>query len=254
MQQALDALLKLHKSPVLLQTHNTALDPLALVIPLLNVLPGVRRLLLVTQRNLVMLPVEAKDYHLHLIPNLEILRGMLRPTPGNVGAVKQTVYSAKVYENPPIRYVLHYPLDCPTFLKLRQSQLDAVLQVRLENCPTREDDVPVRALHLEVEYLHRECLPNELIHVPNRMQVQLGPRQKGLDALEVHRVSPSLAADDRSLYWFIVLELHLELVPEPQPVSASLRQHDKAVLVLDCLEDYFYLLTYLCGDRKQSIL
>src|SRR5262249_43199805 len=109
--QPLDARLELDEGAVVGDVGDPALDTGADRELLLDALPRVGQQLLHAERDAVGLVVDLDDLDLHLLANVEHLRGVIDPAPGDVGDVQEAVAAAEVDERAVIGDVLHHAVD-----------------------------------------------------------------------------------------------------------------------------------------------
>src|SRR5690606_16532455 len=105
-----------------------------------------------------------------------------------------------------------------------------------EEHAAREHDVP--ALLVELDDLEVEGLPEELVEVPNRSEVDLRAREERLHAaLDGDRKAALHALRDRPFDQLVALARGADLVPDLELVGLLLREHHEAVLVLLALDE-----------------
>src|SRR2546422_5175988 len=171
--------LELDERAVVGEAHDLAPCLGAGRVRLLDTLPRIRRLLLVAERHPARLAVEVEDHDLHLVADLEDLRGMPDATPAHVGHVQEPVDPAEIDERAVVGDVLdgareHHPLgqDLERVLLL-------LLPFLLEDRAAREHDVAAAAV--ELDDLGPDRLADPGRQVLHGAEVHLGPRQEGLD-------------------------------------------------------------------------
>ena len=96
--QPLDALLQLNERAVVGDRKNAAMDARAHRVALCRIQPRVRRQLLESQRNPLLVLVELEHLHLDLIAHIHQVAGMRQPAPAHVGNVQQAVDAAQIHE------------------------------------------------------------------------------------------------------------------------------------------------------------
>ena len=159
---------------------------------------------------------------------------MADPPPGHVRDVEQAVDAAQVDERPVVGDVLD---DAHLLHAFREARQRLALELRplvLQQHPPRKDDVA--ALSVELDDLHVEGLADELVEIPHRPQIDLGARQKRLEA-DVDREAALDAGDDLALDDLVVLVRPADLVPYLDAVGLLLREGDEAVVVLALLDE-----------------
>ena len=115
-------------------------------------------------------------------------------------------------------------------------QLGALLGAGLfQHGAARDDDVAAAAVHLEDRERLRRA--HQRADVAHRADVDLAARQEGHGAAEVDGEAALHAAEDRALDALLRLERLLEVGPGLLAAGLLARQDDRAVLVLDALEE-----------------
>ena len=198
--------------------------------------------MLEAKRDLFFDRVELEDNHFHLVSDGEHLRGVDDPAPGHIGDVEQSVHTAQVDEDPVIGDVLDKPLDARAFLEDGQGLLAALLPVHFQQGPARQDDIS--AFLVEFEDFELELLSDQLVQIPHGPQIDLGPREKGLDA-EIHRQAPFDPGGNHALDRSPFLKDTPNSLPYTEFFGFLLGEHHHTVGVLDRFEKHLDLISNL---------
>src|ERR1700751_3366058 len=102
-----DSLLKLNESSVVGDAQNSSFNVRAYWITLRGIEPRVRRELLKTKRNPLLVLVELQNLYVDLIANVHQITRMREPSPRHVGDMQQTVEAAQIDERAVIGKILN---------------------------------------------------------------------------------------------------------------------------------------------------
>src|SRR5213596_3355055 len=147
--EPLDAGLQLDEGAVIGEANHLATGLRARRERLLDALPGVRRLLLVAERDAARLAVEVQHDHLDLVADLEDLRGMAHAPPAHVGDVQEAIDAAQVDEGAVVGDVLHGAREHHALGEHLERVLLLLLALLLEDGAAGEDDVAAAPVHLD---------------------------------------------------------------------------------------------------------
>ena len=106
MDQTLDSWFQLNERAVVGQADDLAHNLGSRFVLAFNLIPRVRELLLVTERNLLVFRVVLEDHNLDLVADVEHLRGVDDASPRHVGDVEQAIDSAQIHKDPIVGDVL----------------------------------------------------------------------------------------------------------------------------------------------------
>ena len=189
-------------------------------------------------------PVEVEHLDLDLVADLHHLGRMRDAAPRHVGDVEQAVDAAEVDEGAEVGDVLD---DALAHLVLGQLLHEVLALVRRAppRGSTRRDTTMLRRRLLSLMILNSKRLAEELVDVRHLAQRDLRAGQERLDA---HEVDDDAALDllhERALDRLVALVGDADLLPHAHEVGLLLREHDRAVLVLELLEEHLDLVADL---------
>src|SRR5207249_2153952 len=259
--EPLDAGLQLDEGAVIGEAHHLATGLRARRERLLDALPGVRRLLLVAERDAARLAIEVQHDHLDLVADLEDLRRVPHAAPAHVGDVQEPVDAAQVDERAVVRDVLHGARERHALREDLERVLLLLLALLLEDRPPGEHDVA--AAPVQLDHLRADRLPDhrgEVLHGP---EVHLRAGEEGLHA-HVHRQAALDDLHDPALdRQPLVVGLsdrvpHLDLVglvlrEDDQPLGVLLRLEVDLDVVAD-LGELAVTMKLLDGDRALALV
>ena len=186
--EAFHAGLQLHEGAVVGEAHDAPLDLAADRVALVHVGPRVGGLLLVAEGDPAGHGVEVQHHDLHLVADLEDLRGMPDAAPRHVRHVEQPVDAAQVDEGAVIGDVLDRARQHHALGQDGERVLLLLLPLFLQHGAPRKDHVA--APPIELDHLRPDALAHQRPEVLDRAQIHLGSGQEGPDA-HVHG-QPSL--------------------------------------------------------------
>ncbi len=233
--QALDARLQLHEGAVVGDRDDLALHPGADRVPLGHLLPGVRLQLLHAEADALALPVDVEDLDLDLAADADHLGRVRDPAVRHVGDVQQAVDAAQVDERPEVGDVLDHALPHLAHGELLHQVLALVRPLVLEDHAAADHDVPPALV--ELDDLELVALAQQLVDVRHPAERDLAARQEGVDAHQVHDHAALDLLDQGALHRLVGLVGLLDLLPHPHEVGLLLGEHDRALLVLEVLEE-----------------
>jgi len=233
--QTFDARLELDERPVVGDRLNLAAHLLARRKRLFGVAPGIFLGLLEPQRDAFGLRVVLENPYGHFVSDLEELGRMIDPAPAHVGDVEQAVDPSEIDERAVLGDVLDDAADDLALLERLKGLRLLLVALFLEENAARQNDVA--PLLVELDDLELVGLPDQLIQVTDRPQVDLRPRQEGLHAAanrDRKATFDSLA--DGALDELVAFARGGDLIPHLHLVGFLLRKRDQAVVVLTALD------------------
>src|SRR6266508_418221 len=228
--QSFYARLQLDEGPIIGQAHDATLDTAADGMLRCDARPGVRALLLQTQRHASGFSVVFEDHYLDPVAHHEELGRMPDASPRHVGNVQEPVNAAEVHEGAVIRDVLNGAIHELTFGEVRQGPLPALVARFLEQEPAGYDHIA--ATLVDFDDLHREGFADQLFGIADWMEIDLGAGQEGLDA-DVHHHPAFDAADDPSFDDSLFFEGLLQIFPDLHFVRFFFGQDEILLALLD---------------------
>ena len=138
---------------------------------LLESVPGMGGELLQTEGDTLTLLIIVEDNDIDLLTDLDHLLGVIDTTPREVGDVYQTVDTTEVDEGTVGGDVLHRTLEYLTLLEVRDDLGTLCLELLLDECLVRYDDIVIVGIDLDDAELHR--LADKLLEVADRTDVDL---------------------------------------------------------------------------------
>ncbi len=208
-----------------------------------DVLPRVTLELLEAERDALALPINVENLHLELRTDRDHLARMLDSAPRHVRDVEQAVDAAEVDEGAEVRDVLDHALPHLILLELLHQLLTLAGALGLEDHAARHDNVPPALVQLDD--LELEFLPEQLVDVRHTTQRDLRTREEGVDAHEVDDHAALDLLDERAFDGRVGLVRDADALPHAHEVGLLLRQDDRALLVLEVLEQDFDFVTRL---------
>ena len=180
-------------------------------------------------------PIDVEDLHIDILSDFDHLRRVGYTTIAHIGDVEQPVHTAEVDERAEVRDILHDAGAHLTNLQLLHELIPLGRPLGLEDHAPRHDDVA--ATFIQLDDLEFVRLPKQLIDIGHPPQRDLAPRQKRVDTHQVHHNAAFDLLDQRASYRFIAFVCRADLLPHAHEVGFFLRQDDRAVLVLQVLEE-----------------
>src|SRR5918998_1057237 len=174
--QALHALGDLDEGPEGDQLGHAALDLLADLDPLDDLLPRVLPGLLEAERDALAVAVDLKDLDLYLLADLDDLARMVDMLPTEFRDVNQAVYPFEIDEGPEVNEVGDGATDDHALLQGGQDALALLLALLLEDGAPGKDDVI--AAPVQLDDLALELLAEEGVEVPHAPDVDEARRQE----------------------------------------------------------------------------
>jgi hypothetical protein len=234
---------QLDEGAVVGDRHHLPLHPGAHRILLGDILPGIVLELLHAQRDPLPLPVDVEHLHLDLAADLDQLGRVRHPAVRHVGDVQQAIHPAQVDERPEVGDVLDDPLPDLADLELLHQVLALAGPLGLQDHPAAHHDVA--APLVELDDLEFVALPQQLVDIGHPAQRDLRPGQERVHPHHVHH-HPALdllhqGAFDR----LIALVGDADLLPHPHEVGLLLREDDRALLVLQVLQEDLDFIAFL---------
>lgn len=156
--------------------------------------------------------------------------------------MEQAVDAAKVDEGAVIGDILHHPLDELAFLERGQGGLTTTIPRLLQQHAARDDDVA--AAMVDLDDLEGEGLAHEAVQIADRMQIDLGAGQKGLDA-DVHHHAALDPGNDLPFDALLLLVQPLQFLPDFHLVGFFLGEHQIAVCVFTLFEIHLQAIAHL---------
>lgn len=149
----------------------------------LDFVPRIFGLLLETEGDALLVVVDVEDHHFDFLSDFEHFARVGDTSPGHVGDVEEAVDAAEVDERAEVGDVLHDALadlvDFHIFKQLRA----AILAGSLEEFAAGNDDVS--ALLIDLEDLELVFFADEIVHILDRTDIDLGTGEERLDAVEI---------------------------------------------------------------------
>ena len=161
-------------------------------------------------------------------------------SPGKIGDVDETVNSAEVYEHAIIGDVLNRTLENLAFLQLGHKLCFLFLLLRLKQGLVRNHNVPELLIDLHDLEVHR--LIDERIVITNRLDVNLGTRQEGLDSKYVYDHATLRASLDKTFDDFVIVVSLVNSLPRFESAGLLMRKDELALLVLCGLDKHLNLV------------
>ena len=222
--------------------RDLALDDVALVVLVEDLLPGIALGLLEPERDPLPLPVDVENLHLDGLADLEHLARMVHVRPGELGDVDQAVHAVEVDEGAEVDDVRNLALDDVSGLEAVEDLLALLLALVLEDGAARQHDVVPRAV--ELDHLRAQLLAEELVQVLHPADVDQRRRQEAADA-QVEDQAALHDLDHASEDGLAGLGLLLDRLPGELEARALLGEDQPALRVFLRQDERVDLLTEL---------
>ena len=221
--EAFDAVLKLHECAIRHNVDHVAFDLIANGVALFNAVPWGQALLLDTKGNALAFAIDAQDHDLELVANGNHLGGVLQAAPRHIGDVQKAIDTAKVDEHAEVGDVLdraHTDLLLEELLHKAFTLLSALF---FKQFAPGDDDV--HSLRVNLDDARTNRFTDELGDVMRSAQVDLACRQEDVDAFDVDEQSTFDLALDFALNFVTLIVLLRDGFPCGQAVCAALGKH-----------------------------
>ena len=190
MDQTFDALFQNNEGSVVDDADYLTFDPLPDRILLGYEDPRILESLLVPQGDPFPFAIEAKNHHVNLVANLEVLGGMADAPPRDVGDMEEAVEAPEVHEHAVVGEVLDDAVDQLALFEGAHGLFLNLALLLLEDRLSRQNYVGTTAVERDDAGL--DLLFEVVLEPPVRKEVNQRSWQKGADA-DVHR-QPTLHA------------------------------------------------------------
>src|SRR5579872_465496 len=226
--QAFNSLLEFHECSVVGHADHAAADVCALGIAMLGIKPRVRRELLESQRNALLLFVVLQNLDLNLIANVDQIFGVSEASPGHVGDVEQAVEAAQVNERAVFSEVLDHAGEDRSLFEMLQSLGALFILLAFEQVFTGDDDVA--ALLIQFDDRDFERLALHAIQVADGPEVDLGAGQESMRTENVDGQSALDAVNYDGLYRLLFVVGFFDFFPGVNALGFLVREIDVAFL------------------------
>ena len=95
--------------------------------------PRIGSPLLVTERHPLGLRIELQDHHFNLVADIEVLRRMVHPPPGDIGDVQEPIDAAQIDEDAVVGDVFHHSAGDRSFLQAAEGRRLLLLVLHLHD-------------------------------------------------------------------------------------------------------------------------
>src|SRR5690242_15734102 len=235
MNEAFNARLEFDKCAVVRDRHHLTSHARSNWILLGDVLPRIALELFEPERDALARPIDVEDFDLELCSDGDQLRGMGDAAPGHIGDVEQAVDAAEIDERTEVGDVLDDAFAHLILLQLLHELLALAGSLVLENHSARHDDVA--APLVELDDLELELLAQQLVDVRHAAQSDLRAGQERVDAHEVDHHTTLDLLDEGAFHRLVILVRESDLLPHAHEVGFLLREDDRALLILEVLEE-----------------
>src|SRR6266540_2443000 len=209
--------------------RHLAVDDVALLVRLENLLPRICLGLLETQGDALALAVDVEDLHVDCLADLEHLGRMVDVRPRELRDVDQAVHAVEIHERAEVDDVRDLSFDDVAGIELVEDALALVLALLLEHCPAGEDDVVAGAIQLD--HLAAQLLAEELVEVLDAADVDERRRQEAAHA-EVEDQTALHHLDHPAVDGLAGLGGGLDALPRELEARPLLREDQPALGVL----------------------
>ena len=198
--------------------------------------------LLETEGDALLLLVEVEDNNVELLIGLYDVGRIVHAAPREVGDVDKTVNAAQVDEYTVAGDVLNSTLEYLTLLELGDDFLALLLELGLDECLVRNNNVLV--LLVDFNNLEFHGLVDKHVVVADGLNVDLATWQECLDAEYVNDHTTLSATLDVTLNDFIIFKRLVNAIPTLSGASFLVRKHQLALAVLLILDKYLNGVAY----------
>ena len=206
-------------------------------------LPRMCGKLLETEGDSLLLLVEVEDDDLDLLIESNNLFGIADTAPGEVGDVDETVHAAEVDEYAVVGDILDGTFENLALFKLADDFALLLLEFSLEESLMGNDDVA--ELLIDLDNLEVHGLVDECIVVTDRLDVDLGTGEEGLDTEYVDDHTTLGAGLDITLDDLAALKCGIDHIPRTELTGLLVGKDELALAVLCGLNVNFYFVAYL---------
>src|SRR5215469_4914335 len=191
--KALNSLFEFDEGSVVGNADDASLDVRTLRITVLGIKPRIRRELLKSERNALLVFVVLQNFDLDLIANVYKIFGVSEAPPGHVGDVEQAVQPAQVDKSPVLGQVLHDSGQDRALFQMLQRFGSLLLLLAFKELLARDDYVA--ALLVELDDGNVENLTLQPVQIADWTEIDLGTRKKRVRTVNVD-CQPALDAVD----------------------------------------------------------
>ena len=218
--QAFDARLQLHESPIVRDIHYVPDDARVQREALRNQFPRIGPDLLHAQGHAFLALVEFEHLDGDLVAHVQDFRRMGDPSVRHVGDVQQAVDAAQVDEGAVVGQVLDRPGDDRSFGQMLQGGALARVDLLFDGGLARHHHVAAAAI--ELDDFDRDVLSHQRIQVVDRTRIRLAPGHESLDP-HVHRQAALDASQHAAGEDELLLVGLIQVVPHAQARGAGVR-------------------------------
>ena len=220
----------LYECTVIGHDYYAALDFVAHLKLCIKSIPGMRRKLLETESDALLLLVEIKDDNVELLVELHDFLRVTDAAPAEVGDVDETIDATQVDEYTVGCDVLDRTFEYLSLLELADDLLLLSFELCLDEGFVADNDILVLLVDLDNLEFHR--LADKYVVVADGLHVDLAARQECLDAEYVDNHAALCAALDESLDDLLVLERLIDTVPSLAEACLAVGKDELATFVL----------------------
>src|ERR1700722_1867861 len=178
--QAFNALLQFDEGAVIGDAEDAAAHARANGIALHGVEPRVRRQLLETERDALLVLVELQHLDLDLVVDVDQVARVRQAAPGHIGDMQQTIDAPEVDEGAVVGQVLHRTVQDRALFQVLEGQGPLAVLLLFEDLLAGDDHVA--ALLVELDDANIDGLTDVSIQIAHRANLELGAGQECLDA------------------------------------------------------------------------
>ena len=230
MHQAFDSLFELNERAVVGHADHAPVHVRADRITMLGIQPRVRRELLESQRDALLVAVVLQNFYLDLIADIHQIFGMSQPAPGHVGDVQQAVNAAEVHEGSVLGQVLDHSGEDGAFLQVFERLGALFVLLRLEKLLAADHNVATLLVQLDDGNV--KTLALHAVEVVHRAQVNLRSRQEGARTVDVHGDAALGALYDDGANRLVFAVGLFNVIPGAESLGFQEREVDVSLFVL----------------------
>ena len=228
--QAFDSLFQFDERAVVGDADDASANVRAHGIAMLGIEPRIRRELLESQRNALLVFVVLQNLHLNLIADVDQIFRVSQASPGHVGDVQQAVEAAEIDERAVLGEVLDDSGEDRAFFQVLERLGALLVLLAFEQVLARDDDVA--ALLVQLDDRDFDGLALHAVQIADGAQVNLRAGQKRVRAENVDGQAALDAVDDDGLDRLLLVVRLLDFFPGVNALRLLVREVDVAFLGL----------------------
>ncbi len=250
MDEAFDALFQFHECTVFRDIGDAAFEGGTDRIFRGNAFPRIGHELFHAERDALGFLVDLDDLDFDRLADFHHFGRVANAAPRHVGDVQQAVNAAEINERTVIGDVLDDAVTGFAFGQLADEFSALFGAAFFEDGAARDHDIAARTVHFQD--CERLFLVHQRADIADRTDINLGTRQEGRSAAQIHSEATLDATDDGTVDRILLVEGLLEAVPALFAASLVAREDGVAEGVFDALEINFDIVADFRGFRARA--